>query len=94
MSLASLKKLIRDIEQPVWWYDGFINQPNFGANPEQYMEHIVNWVKGCPVPQTYGCFALWKIKHQQDRIEQLEDIVYRLIGEVEKLKEQSTTVSL
>jgi hypothetical protein len=86
MSLASLKQLIRDIEQPVWRYEGTLVQPNFGADPDKYMEHIVAWVKKDDIPQRYGCFALWKIKHQQDRIEQLEDIVYRLIGEVENLK--------
>jgi hypothetical protein len=50
------------------------------------MNHIVQWVGEDDVPQRYGCYALWRITHQQRRIEQLEDIVLRLIGEVEKLK--------
>lgn len=86
MSLKGLKRLIYGIEQPRWNYKGALEQPNFGADPDQYMNHIVQWVGQDDVPQRYGCYALWRITHQQRRIEQLEDIVLRLIGEVEKLK--------
>jgi hypothetical protein len=94
MSLASLKRTIRNIEQPVWVNVGGMMAPNFGVNPDLYMRHIIDWVGTRPHPETWGCYALWRITHQQARIEQLEDIVYRLIGEVEKLKEQAYTVSV
>jgi len=86
MSLSSLKRLIRDIEKPRWHWEGPMEEPNFGADPDLYMDHIVHWVKSNGHPQTYGSYALWRITHQQQRIEQLESIVLRLIGEVEKLK--------
>ena len=86
MSLSGLKRLIHNIEQPRWNYGGPLEQPNFGADPEQYMDHIVSWVERAEIPQRYGCYALWRITHQQRRIEQLEEIVLRLIDEVEKLK--------
>jgi hypothetical protein len=86
MSLSGLKRLLRDISQPVWNYEGRLEQPNFGADPDMYMTHIVNWVKVHEHPQSYGCYALWRITHQQQRIEQLETIVMRLIKEVEQLK--------
>lgn len=89
MSLSGLKRLIHNIEQPRWNYDGPLEQPNFGADPDQFMTHIVRWVGQDDVPQRYGCYALWRIAHQQQRIEQLESIVLRLIKEVEKLKDQS-----
>jgi hypothetical protein len=92
MSLASLKTRIRNIEQPAWRYNGFLIQPNFGADPDKYMDHIVHWVGSDDVPQRYGCYALWRITHQQQRIEQLEDIVLRLIKEVEKIKVQQTPI--
>jgi hypothetical protein len=88
MSLTGLKRLIHGIEKPRWHWQGPLEEPNFGADPEQYMDHIVDWVKQSEeYPQRYGSYALWRITHQQQRIEQLEDIVLRLIGEVEKLKE-------
>ena len=88
MSLSGLKRLIRNIEQPRWNYQGPLEQPNFGADPDQYMGHIVKWVAQDDTPQRYGCYALWRITHQQQRIEQLEEIVLRLIDEVEKLKDK------
>ena len=88
MSLSGLKRLIHNIEQPKWNWQGPLEQPNFGADPDQYMKHIVHWVGQDDVPQRYGCYALWRITHQQQRIEQLEEIVLRLIKEVEKLKDQ------
>ena len=86
MSLTGLKRLIRNIEKPRWRWEGPMEEPNFGADPDLYMDHIGSY------PQTYGSYALWRITHQQQRIEQLEDIVLRLIGEVEKLKEQQKVV--
>ena len=87
MPLSGLKRLIHDIEQPRWNYGGPLEQPNFGSDPDKFMTHIVRWVEKADIPQRYGCYALWKIAHQQQRIEQLEMIVLRLIDEVEKLKE-------
>jgi len=92
MSLTGLKRLIHGIEQPRWSWKGPLEQPNFGADPDKYMDHIVRWVAEDDIPQRYGCYALWRITHQQRRIEQLEDIVMRLICEVEKLKERQKVV--
>jgi len=86
MSLSGLKRLIHNIEQPRWNYEGPLEQPNFGSDPDKFMPHIVRWVGQDDVPQRYGCYALWRITHQQQRIEQLEMIVLRLLDEVETLK--------
>ena len=91
MSLSGLKRLIHDIEQPRWHWQGAIDTPNFGSDPEKYMDHIVNWVRCCTYKQKWGCYALWRITHQQQRIEQLELIVLRLIGEVENLTQTVNT---
>jgi hypothetical protein len=93
MSLTGVKRLIQNIEKPRWRWEGPMEEPNFGADPDKYMDHIVRWVKD-GYPQTYGSYALWRITHQQQRIEQLEDIVLRLIVEVEELKKRGETISI
>ena len=45
MSLSGLKRLIHNIEQPRWNYDGPLEQPNFGADPDQFMTHIAGLAK-------------------------------------------------
>jgi hypothetical protein len=71
--------------EPVFNYRGNIVSPCFGT-PDEYLERTVDWIKGCPVPQTYGCYTLWKVLHQQRRIDVLEKIVERLIHDVSSLR--------
>ena len=58
-------------KEPVFCFRGDTVEPYFGL-PEEYPERIVEWVKGCPQPQTYGCYTLFKVLHQQRRIDVLE----------------------
>jgi hypothetical protein len=60
--------------EPVFMFRGDTVDPYFGQ-PEEYVERIVDWVKGCPQPQTYGCYTLFKLLHQKRRIDVLEIMV-------------------
>ena len=60
--------------EPVFKFRGDTVDPYFGQ-PEEYVERIVDWVKGCPQPQTYGCYTLFKVLHQKRRIDVLEAMV-------------------
>jgi len=57
--------------EPVFCFRGDTIDPFFGQ-PEEYVERIVDWVKGCSHPQTYGCYTLFKLLHQKRRIDVLE----------------------
>ena len=81
MSLKGLKFHV----EPDWFYEGELTKPDFGR-PDQYMGKIVEWVKGCPYPQTYGCYALWKITHQQKRIDVMEKMMEVMFEEIVELK--------
>ena len=72
----SLKKARFHVE-PVFNYRGNIVDPSFG-DVHEYMENVVDWVKGCRSPQMYGCYTLWKVLHQQKRIDVLEHEVTSL----------------
>lgn len=69
----SLKQYRFHVE-PVFKFRGDTVDPYFGQ-PEEYVERIVDWVKGCPQPQTYGCYTLFKVLHQKRRIDVLEAMV-------------------
>jgi len=58
-------------KEPAFCFRGDTVEPYFGL-PEEYPERIVEWVKDCPQPQTYGCYTLFKVLHQQRRIDVLE----------------------
>jgi hypothetical protein len=86
-------KFARFHVEPMWYYEGKLVKPDFGR-PDQYMDKIVEWVKRCPCPQTYGTYTLWKVMHQQKRIDALEGMVKLMMLEIIKLQNQmaDTTV--
>ena len=79
----SLKQARFHVE-PIFHFRGDELDPYFGE-PHEFEERIVDWVRGCPQPQTYGCYTLWKVLHQQKRIDILEDMV-------ESMRKEMTTL--
>lgn len=71
--------------EPTFNYRGDVVEPHFGE-PDEYVERIVEWVYYCPKPQTYGCYTLWKVLHQQKRIDVLEDMVGTMTDEMASLR--------
>jgi hypothetical protein len=88
----SLKKLRFHVE-PVFNYRGNVVDPQFG-HVHEYIERIVDWVKGCRTPQLYGCYTLWKVLHQQKRIDVLEDAITSLRKIIEQQQEQNREMML
>ena len=79
----SLKQTRFHVE-PVFHYRGDEVTPFFGE-PDEYVERIVDWIKGCKCPQAYGCYTLWKVLHQQKRVDILEDTAEGMSDEIIEL---------
>jgi hypothetical protein len=81
----SLKQARFHVE-PVFNYRGDEVNPFFGE-PDEHVERIVDWVKGCKFPQTYGCYTLWKVLHQQKRTDVVEYTVEAIEDELASLRQ-------
>jgi len=81
-------KQTRFYVEPALYYKG-LSHPEYG-NPESYMDNIVSWVAKHEHIQGPTCYALWKIKHQEQRIDALEGIVKSLIEELHAQREAYT----
>jgi len=79
----SLKQTRFHVE-PMFNYRGDVMNPFFGE-PDEYVERIVDWVKDSRCPQTYGCYTLFKVLHQQKRIDILEDTAEGMSDEIIEL---------